>query len=146
MRRHDVRFVCLGRSAPPPELADAEVIPVPFQSDPAVVADYYRAADVFVHTARAEAFGKTATESMACGTPVVATAVGGLCDQILPGETGFLAPVGDAGAHAQAVLRLLDDDALHASCREAAARRGAEFGLQRQAAAFLAWYGEILDT
>jgi glycosyltransferase involved in cell wall biosynthesis len=146
MRRPDVRFVCLGRSVPPEELSDAQVIPAPFQSDPAAVADYYRAADVFVHTARAEAFGKTTTESMACGTPVVATAVGGLCDQIFPGETGFLAPPGDAGAHAQAVLRLLGDDALRASCREGAARRGAEFGLARQADAFLSWYREILDT
>ena len=143
-RRSRVQFVCLGRDSPPRELADKPIIPVPFQSDPHVVADYYRAADVFVHTARAEAFGKTTTEAMACGTPVVASAVGGLCDQIIDGMTGYLAPVGNAHVHAQAVVRLLDDPALHATCAAGAARRGAEFGLARQADSFLSWYQEIL--
>ena len=143
-RRSRVQFVCLGRDAPPRELADKPIIPVPFQSDPNVVADYYRAADVFVHTARAEAFGKTTTEAMACGTPVVASAVGGLCDQIIDGMTGYLAPMGNAHVHAQAVVRLLDDPALRASCAAGAARRGAELSLARQTDSFLSWYQEIL--
>ena len=63
-------FLCLGRKPPNALLRTGRVRHVPFQSDPAVVADHYRAADVFIHTARAEAFGKTVTESMACGTPV----------------------------------------------------------------------------
>jgi glycosyltransferase involved in cell wall biosynthesis len=144
-RRPDACFVCLGQATPPDELGAARVIAVPFQGNPAAVADYYRAADVFVHTARAEAFGKTATEAMACGTPVVATAVGGLRDQILDGETGFLAPLGDATGHARAVLRLLDEGPLLDACRAGAARRGAEFGLDRQVDSYLEWYREILS-
>lgn len=139
--RPETTFVCLGQTVPPRELAGARVIAVPFQRDPQVVADYYRAADVFVHTARAEAFGKTTTEAMACGTPVVATAVGGLPEQIEDGTSGFLAPLGDAAAHAAAVIRLLDDGG---PCAAGAARRGAQYGLARQADAFLAWYAEIL--
>ena len=139
--RPETAFVCLGQTVPPRELAGARVIAVPFQRDPQAVADYYRAADVFVHTARAEAFGKTATEAMACGTPVVATAVGGLPEQIEEGKSGYLAPLGDAAAHAAAVIRLLDDSG---DCAAAAARRGAQYGLARQADAFLAWYAEIL--
>jgi glycosyltransferase involved in cell wall biosynthesis len=81
---------------------------------------------------------------MACGTPVVASAVGGLCDQIIDGMTGYLAPMGNAHVHAQAVVRLLDDDALRASCAAGAARRGAEFSLSRQTDSFLSWYQEIL--
>ncbi len=142
--RPDACFVCLGQAVPPRELTGVRVIAAPFQRDPQVVADYYRAADVFVHTARAEAFGKTTTEAMACGTPVVATAVGGLPEQIEDGKSGFLAPLGDAAAHAAAVIRLLDDPTLRCACAEAASQRGEQYGLERQADAFLAWYGEIL--
>lgn len=142
--RPETCFICLGQTVPPRELAGARVIAAPFQRDPQAVADYYRAADVFVHTARAEAFGKTTTEAMACGTPVVATAVGGLPEQIEDGKSGFLAPLGDAAAHAAAVIRLLDDATLRSACAEAASQRGAQYGLDRQADAFLTWYGEIL--
>lgn len=141
--RPQVRFVCLGQTLR--GLGGAGIIQVPFQQNPQIVADYYRAADLFAHTARAEAFGKTATEAMACGIPVVATAVGGLPEQIEDGKSGFLAPLGDAEAHAAAILRLLDDDALRAACGAAAARRGAQYGLDRQADAFLAWYGEVTN-
>lgn len=144
--RPRTRFVCLGQSVPPRELAGASIIPAPFQNDPRTVADYYRAADLFVHTARAEAFGKTATEAMACGIPVVATAVGGLPEQIEDGISGFLAPLGDPEAHAAAILRLLDDETLRTAVAQAAAQRGARYGLDRQADAFLAWYHELTHT
>jgi glycosyltransferase involved in cell wall biosynthesis len=117
---------------------------VPFLADPAALADCYRAADVFIHTARAEAFGKTVTEAMACGTPVVASAVGGIPEQLLDGRTGFLAPPGDGRALAEAALRLLRDAGLRADLGAQAARQGARFSLEQQVDAFLGWYAEIL--
>ena len=98
-----------------------------------------------MHTARAEAFGKTATEAMACGTPVVASAVGGLPEQVLEGKTGLLVPVGDADGLAAAVGRILQDDAMHRGLAAGAAEQGARFSLSRQVDTFLAWYESVRE-
>lgn len=70
---------------------------------------FYRACDVICIPSRAEPFGRTAVEAMAVGTPVVATAVGGLQETIQPGKTGWLVPFGDADRLANRLLALLDD-------------------------------------
>jgi len=54
--------------------------------------DYYAAADVFVTTPWYEPFGITPIESMACGTPVIGSDVGGIGFTVLDGATGFLVP------------------------------------------------------
>ncbi len=54
--------------------------------------DYYNAADVFVSTPWYEPFGITPLEAMACGTPVIGSAVGGIKSTVIDGETGFLVP------------------------------------------------------
>jgi glycosyltransferase involved in cell wall biosynthesis len=59
---------------------------------------YYSAADVFVTAPWYEPFGITPVEAMACGTPVIASNVGGLKFTVLDGETGFLAPPRDPDA------------------------------------------------
>ena len=56
----------------------------------AALRHWYSAADVYVATPRSSAFGVTALEAMACATPVVGTAVGGLTSTIVDGETGYL--------------------------------------------------------
>jgi glycosyltransferase involved in cell wall biosynthesis len=53
---------------------------------------YYSAADVFVTTPWYEPYGLTPLEAMACGTPVIAAAVGGIAFTVADGETGFLVP------------------------------------------------------
>jgi D-inositol-3-phosphate glycosyltransferase len=54
--------------------------------------DYYGASDVFITTPWYEAFGLTPLESMACGRPVIGSAVGGIVYSVVDGETGFLVP------------------------------------------------------
>jgi glycosyltransferase involved in cell wall biosynthesis len=62
---------------------------------------YYSAADVFVTTPWYEPFGITPVEAMACGTPVVGTAVGGIKTTVVDGETGYLVPPNDPEALAE---------------------------------------------
>lgn len=62
---------------------------------------YYSAADVFVTTPWYEPFGITPVEAMACGTPVIGTAVGGIKTTVVDGETGWLIPPNDPEALAE---------------------------------------------
>lgn len=86
----------------------------------------YDAADVLLSTSDYEGFGLTVVEAMAAGLPVVATAVGGVTDLVVHGETGFLAPRGDAAALAGAVARLIDDAALRVRMATGARARARE--------------------
>lgn len=72
----------------------------------------YSAADVFVHPTRAEAFGLTIIESMACGTPVVSFRVGGVTELVRPGLTGYLAEPEDAKDICKGIVQLLEDQCL----------------------------------
>jgi glycosyltransferase involved in cell wall biosynthesis len=71
--------------------------------------ELYHEAEVVVNSSLKEGWGLTSIEANACGTPVVAADVPGLCDSVRHGETGFLVPFGDAGAFAAALDRLLGD-------------------------------------
>jgi glycosyltransferase involved in cell wall biosynthesis len=158
-------FIALGEDAPAERIGQAEVRFVPFQRDPAVVARYYQAADIYIHGARAEVWGLTITEALACGTPVVATAVGGIPEQVRglgivdgrsQGEdvntytvneaTGIVVPPGDAAAMSVGIERLLNDDPLRRRLGENAATDACQrFDLQRQAETYLDWYEELLN-
>lgn len=74
-----------------------------------------------------ETFGLVALETAAAGKPIVASDIGGLSDVVVDGETGLLAPAGDAAALRAAIERLLDDSALRGSLGAAARSRAAEF-------------------
>lgn len=73
---------------------------------------FYRACDLVCVPSRAEPFGRTAIEAFATGTPVIATAVGGLQEIVTDGETGRLVPYGNEEALAAAVRQLLGRPAL----------------------------------
>ncbi|HVV10340.1 glycosyltransferase [Amycolatopsis sp.] len=71
----------------------------------------YRSADLVVCTPWYEPFGLVPLEAMACGVPVVATAVGGLIDTVVDGVTGELVPPRRPDALAATLRRLLDEPA-----------------------------------
>jgi D-inositol-3-phosphate glycosyltransferase len=74
-----------------------------------LLSSYYRAADVCIVPSRSESFGLVALEAAACGTPVVASAVGGLTTLVDHGHTGYLVDEPDPGAYAAAVRRVFDE-------------------------------------
>lgn len=84
---------------------------------------WYRSADVLAAVPWYEQFGVTALEAMACGVPVVATAVGGLTDTVISGVTGDLVPSRDPRALGAALRRLLGDRLRRTSYGAAAADR-----------------------
>ncbi len=71
------------------------------------VAALYRGAVLFAHAAHYEGLPTVLLEAMACGRPVIATAVSGALEAITPGADGLLTPVGDAAQLAEAICRLL---------------------------------------
>lgn len=85
-----------------------------------VLPDYYSAADVVVMPSHYESFGMVALEAMACGTPVVASRVGGLLFTIIDGVTGFHVRSGDPEALAERLELLMEDPGLrHRLARQA---------------------------
>jgi glycosyltransferase involved in cell wall biosynthesis len=113
--------------------------------DDRVLSLAYSAADVYVIASLQESFGQTVTESLACGTPVVGFASGGIPDMVRPGVTGHLAPTRDVAALREAVRQVLSDPArraeMSANCRRIAV---AEYSLEVQARAYAALYERLV--
>jgi D-inositol-3-phosphate glycosyltransferase len=86
-----------------------------------LLSTFYRAADVCLVPSRSESFGLVALEAAACGTPVVASSVGGLTTLVEHGRTGYLVEGRDVDAFAGHVAQLLSDPALAARIGGAAA-------------------------
>lgn len=84
------------------------------------VLELFRAADASLLSSRWENFPHSVVEALAVGTPVIATAVGGVAEVVRDGENGLLAPPGDALALADAIRRYRDDGALRERLRAAA--------------------------
>ena len=142
----DLLLLVLGEAAPPERVDGLEIRFIPYQDDPRVVAQYYQAADVYVHAAREDTFPSSVLEAMACGTPVVATRVGGIPEQIEEASTGFLVSPGDVNGLAERVARLLSSPVLRENMgRQAAEAAKSRFSFERQVDAYLAWYREVID-
>ncbi|WP_238550202.1 glycosyltransferase [Desulfocurvibacter africanus] len=139
-------LLCLGGNMAEERGENWSIRSAGFVSDMAQVARHYQAADVFLHAALQDNYPNTVLEAQACGTPVVATGVGGVPEQIDDGRTGYLVPVGDAEAMAARLGGLLADEDQRRAMGERAARTAQErHGLERMAREYLDWYAELLD-
>ena len=107
------------------------------------LARYYDLADVCVVPSLTETFGLVALEAQAIGTPVVASAVGGLTEVVADGVTGLLVEQRAPEAFAAALASLLDDPALRERMGEAARERAATFTWTRAADRLAAIYRRV---
>lgn len=110
------------------ELGISDVVRFEPPSPQQELADWYRAADVTVVPSYSESFGLVAVESQACGTPVVASRVGGLCTAVADGESGVLIPGHDPADYAAVLRRLHAEPGLHARLARGAVRHAHGFG------------------
>lgn len=109
------------------------------------LAEIYRNALLFVLSSDEEGLGIVLLEAMASGLPVVSTRCGGAETAVVDGDTGFLTPLRDAEALADALERLLDDASLRRRMGQAGRQRVEErFALDVVAETFLRTYDELL--
>jgi glycosyltransferase involved in cell wall biosynthesis len=147
----EIIFLALGHEAPEERIGNIRIKFIPFQTDPQVVAAYYQAADIYLHAARVDTFPNTVLEALACGTPVIATQVGGIPEQVksLPSAdaaTGILVPPRDAAQMADGIELLLTQEELrHKLAINAAKDARTRFDLNREVSSYLEWYQTILD-
>jgi D-inositol-3-phosphate glycosyltransferase len=108
-----------------------------------LLATYYRAADVCVVPSRSESFGLVALEAAACGTPVVAAAVGGLRTLVDDGTTGLLVEDRQPAAFARSLDAILTDPATAKSMSHAAAARARGYTWSTTAARLRRLYADL---
>jgi glycosyltransferase involved in cell wall biosynthesis len=95
------------------------------------VVELFRAADASILSSSWENFPHTVVEALAAGTPVIATAAGGVAEVVQDDVNGLLVPVGDADALGAAVRRFAADGALRERLRRAAAPSVADYEPER---------------
>ena len=106
----------------------------------------YRAARVFVNPSEKEGWGLTVLEANACGVPAVASDVPGLRDAVRHDETGLLVPYGDVGAFADAIVRILRDQATWRRLRAGALEWSVRFSWDAVTDDIEAMVGELVAT
>jgi glycosyltransferase involved in cell wall biosynthesis len=149
--------VALGSDGNVQPSADYHTIHTGYIDQDAAIANYYQAADLYLHSAIAETWCLAVTQALACGKPVVTTNVGGIRDQILSLDdsrtqtyagvckpTGILINPGDIRAMAQAIGHLVREEELRAELGKNAVREaGRLFGINRQVDTYLDWFSEL---
>ena len=110
----------------------------------AELARWYQAADLTVVPSYNESFGLVAVESQACGTPVVAAAVGGLRTAVAHGQSGLLVPGHDPADYAAALHELLRDPVRRRWLGAGGVQHAAKFGWPATAARMVDVYARAM--
>jgi len=146
----DVTLVRIGTPFYPDEAALAERLGIGASirhlgtiGDDQTLAEWYNAADVLVFPSIWEGFGWPPLESMACGTPVVASNIPAIGEVV--GDAGILVSPDDPSAVAVAAERVLTDTALRVSLRTTGLERAARFTWLNAATRTLAVYDSLLQ-
>jgi D-inositol-3-phosphate glycosyltransferase len=108
------------------------------------LAQWYRAADLVVVPSYSESFGLVALESQACGTPVVATAVGGLRTAVADGISGVLVDGHDPKAWSSVITRLLQEPQRRVLLSMGAIEHASHFGWDATARGTLDIYDQVI--
>jgi glycosyltransferase involved in cell wall biosynthesis len=124
---------------------DIQTINLDYVKNERLKAICYSAADIFLNPTRAESFGLTMLESIACGTPVVAFRVGAVPDLVRSGLTGYLANPWDIGDYCNGIVELLEDESQHAlmsrRCREIALK---EYSIELMVQRYIKLYQQLM--
>lgn len=106
----------------------------------------YSAADAFAMPSLQDNLPNTILESMACATPVVGFAAGGVSEAVIDGQSGLLAPTGDFDALGAALRRVLEDPWLQQGLAQEARRRvERHYSIRLQAQRYAALYREVVE-
>jgi glycosyltransferase involved in cell wall biosynthesis len=153
-----LELVVLGDTGDDEVFGNLRIRFLPFRDDIDHMRQWYQAADAYVHPAKADTFPTVILEAMACGTPVVASAIDGICEQVrsfrhgsgsdagheAESATGFLVPPGDPSAIASAICKILNDEPLRRQLgTNGVADVRSRFALSRQVDEYLSWYEEV---
>lgn len=103
----------------------------------------YQASDVAVYPTKADNCPLVPLEAMSSGMPVISTAVGGVPELVVDGETGYLVAPGDADGFAEAIRRCLDRDKRSELSRAARQRVEAKFSLTQMTRQYIDLYREL---
>jgi D-inositol-3-phosphate glycosyltransferase len=107
---------------------------------------YYSAAEVVVMPSHYESFGMVALEAMACGTPVIASEVGGLAFLVQDGVTGYHVPDDDDEALCKKLTGLLGDVSLRRKLGRNAAEHAQNYAWEKIAAQIAGVYRDVINT
>lgn len=114
---------------------------------PVLLSLIYSAADLLIVPSLQDNLPNTVLEAFACGTPVVGFDVGGMPDMVRPGQTGLLAPPGDAETLGEAVHKILSDapfrEELSGTCRSVAEK---EYSIDVQAENYIKLYQALMNA
>ena len=105
-----LHFVCVGEALPDEVEENVKISFYPFNESPEVLVDFYCAADFYFQLSRLDNFPTTILEAMSCGLPVVSTRVGGIPEQVIEGENGFLVDPGNITQGAEAISQMYKSD------------------------------------